>query len=270
MTVFEWLKASMIKLRDAGVDSPRRDCMVLVEDLLGKDRSWVNAHGEYELTEEQVASLDRQIKKRLNRVPLAYIRGKAWFYKRFFEVNLDVLIPRPESESFIELLLEMHKEKSLENSRIADIGTGSGALGITAALEIPGASVDLYDVSDAALDMARKNANNHEVPLGFYKSDLLDDLKDRYDILLANLPYVPDDLVTSPEIKAEPKLALFSGDDGLDHYQRFWQQTKDLGHKPKYILAESLEDQHGELEKMAKKAGYNLQKTEVLVQQFTL
>ncbi len=100
MTVFDWLQASMIKLRDAGVDSPRRDCMVLLEDLLDKDRSWVNAHGEHELTNEQTETLDRQMKKRLNRIPLAYIRGKAWFYKRFFEVNPDVLIPRPESESF--------------------------------------------------------------------------------------------------------------------------------------------------------------------------
>jgi release factor glutamine methyltransferase len=257
----------MIKLRDVGVDSPRRDCMVLLEDLLCKDRSWVNTHGEHELTSEQVASLDQQIKKRLNRVPLAYIRGKAWFYKRFFEVNPYVLIPRPESENFIETL----KDLNIKNSVIADIGTGSGCLGITAALEIPSATVDLYDIDPATLEVARQNAWQHEVEAHFYQSDLLENLRQaKYNILLANLPYVPDDLITSPEIKTEPNLALFSGKDGLDHYRKFWRQVCELGQKPQFILTESLESQHGELEKMARMAGYNLEKTEVLVQQFTL
>lgn len=265
MTVFEWLQASMVKLRDAGVDSPRRDCMVLLEDLLGKDRSWVNAHGEHILTDEQAAILDRQIKKRLNRIPLAYIRGKAWFYKRFFEVNADVLIPRPESESFIELLRAI----DLKNPRIADIGTGSGALGITAALELPDATVDLYDISTGALQIAAKNAAKHGLKLSCRQSDLLNGLSGSYDVLLANLPYVPEGLVTSPEIESEPSLALFSGDDGLLHYRKFWQQVSVLPSRPQYIMTEALEEQHTKTGQMANEAGYRWKQTDVLVQLFT-
>jgi release factor glutamine methyltransferase len=267
MTVLEWLQTSMIKLRDTGVDSPRRDCMVLIEDLLGKDRAWVNAHGEYKLADEQTTILNKQIKKRLNRIPLAYIRGKAWFYKRFFHVDPRVLIPRPESESFITIL----KDLDLENSIIADVGTGSGCLGITAALEIPGAAVHLYDIDPAALKVACQNARRHEIKAEFYQSDLLGDLRAaQYDVLAANLPYVPEGLVTSPEIEAEPKLALFSGKDGLDQYRRFWQQIESLDQKPKYILTESLQNQHSELEKLATQAGYDPNGTDLLVQSFKL
>jgi release factor glutamine methyltransferase len=266
MTVFAWLKASMVKLRDAGVDSPRRDCMVLLEDLLNKDRSWVNAHGEHKLTDKQITTLDQQIKKRLNRIPLAYIRGKAWFYKRFFTVNPDVLIPRPESESFIEILRIIE----INSPRIADIGTGSGALGITAALELSDASVDLYDISDEALAVAAMNVKKYDLALSCFKSDLLQNLKENYDILLANLPYVPESLVTSPEIETEPQIALFSGEDGLDHYRKFWQQVKNLSLKPQYILTEALENQHLSLSRMAEESGYRVCKTDVLVQQFRL
>ena len=107
MTIIDWLVPSMKKLAEAGADSPRSDCLVLIEDLLEKDRSWVVSHAEFELPKEQVKKLDAQIKRRIGREPLPYIRGKAWFWGRFFEVNPDVMIPRPESESFIELLKEI-------------------------------------------------------------------------------------------------------------------------------------------------------------------
>lgn len=260
----------MVRLRDAGVDSPRRDCMVLAEDLLEKDRSWVNAHGEHELTTEQVKHLNNMIDRRANREPLAYIRGKAWFYKRFFKVTPEVLIPRPESENFIELLLELRQKTSLKNPCVADIGTGSGALGVTAALEIPGSDVHLYDIDPAALEIAKQNAELHGLGLKCYESDLLAGLQHEYDVILANLPYVPEDLVTSPEIKTEPELALFSGPDGLDHYHKFWQQITKLKRRPRYILTESLETQHEALTEFAKLGGYELQETKVLVQVFRI
>ncbi|MBI5357350.1 peptide chain release factor N(5)-glutamine methyltransferase [Candidatus Saccharibacteria bacterium] len=255
----------MKKLVAAGVDSPRRDCLVLVEDLLDKDRSWVNAHAEYELNDEQISVLDEQLKRRINREPLAYIRGKAWFYKRFFEVNPDVLIPRPESESFIELL------KELDVGTVVDVGTGSGCLAITAKLELPQTQVFATDISSEALKVAQKNALNHKTEINFVQGNFLEPINEldleNYAIL-ANLPYVPNDLVTSPEIKTEPELALFSGTDGLDHYRQFWKQVNELHAKPKYILTESLENQHEQLEKLAKESSYRLLKTDVLVQLF--
>lgn len=267
MTIADWLIESMVRLRDTGVDSPRRDTLVLLEDTLKKDRAWVVAHPEQELSEERLETLGKLIDRRLKREPLAYIRGKSWFYGRFFEVNPSVMIPRPESEAFITLL------KDLQATEVIDIGTGSGCLAITAKLEIPNAKVTAVDVSPEALDVAKKNAESHNVDVEFLESDLLSSLISSIEsqtTIIANLPYVPDGMITSPEIATEPALALFSGNDGLNHYRKFWNQIHTLHKKPKNILNESLESQHSTISDMAKKSGYKLQKTEQLTQFFVL
>lgn len=269
MTIAEWLVGSMIRLRDAEVPNGRTDCLVLLTDLLSTDKSWVHTHPEHELDDLQVRELDFKLAKRTKRTPLAYIRGFTEFYGRLFTVNTQVLVPRPESESFIGILKAIEKE--FEIPRIADIGTGSGCLGITAALEIPEALVHMYDIDPNALGIAEHNARQYGLELHYFESDLLTDLqRGKYDILLANLPYVPKNLVTSPEIEKEPARALFSGIDGLSHYRKFWKQVRGLEFKPSYILAESLEKQHGANETLAKNAGYKLVRTDVLVQLFTI
>lgn len=323
VTILDWLLVSMRKLAEAGVDSPRRDCLVLMEDTISKDRAWIISHPEFELKQEQITALNDLIERRAEREPLAYIRGKVWFYKRFFSVNPGVLIPRPESESFINLLKEIYKssaqfhrfdamqgeteahtesykkydEGALEVStkqransniratgsasrqddapmNIVDIGTGSGALAITAKLELPSAEVFASDSGAEALLIARKNAAEHNVNVTFKKGSLLEPwvkkVFSKNAAVLANLPYVPVGMITSPEITKEPRAALFSGRDGLYHYREFWQQITDLKVKPEFVFTESLENQHMYLEGMAEKAGYTLQKTEVLVQQYKL
>lgn len=266
MTIAQWLTDAMQKLGDAGVDSPRRDALVLLEDTIDKDRAWVLSHPEYSLQCPTLETLDSLIERRINREPLAYIRGKAWFYKRFFTVTSDTLIPRPESESFIELI------KEIKPASIVDVGTGSGALAITAKLELPDSRVTATDISKEALKIAKQNAKTHDVEIEFLHGSLLEPIYNlkpvTYNLLMANLPYVPEDLITSPEIALEPAQALFSGKDGLDHYREFWQQITDLSNKPTYILTESLESQHEDVEKLAVVAGYKLQKTDVLVQLF--
>lgn len=277
MTIAEWLAETMDKLGQAGVDSPRRDALVLLEDVLEKDRAWVLAHPEHPVQEPTLYRVNELVERRVVREPLAYIRGKAWFYGRFFEVNPNVLIPRPESESFIDLLKQIVNSGQWTVDRdfvIVDIGTGSGALAITAKLEIPNSKVFATDVDEEAIRVAQNNAETHKVKIEFIKSDLLESLPSaNYQLpttILANLPYVPSELATSPEIEAEPKLALFSGKDGLDHYRKFWEQVAGLGFKPKYILTESLESQHKELQNLAKVANYELYKTEILVQVYKL
>ena len=267
MTIADWLIESMVRLRDTGVDSPRRDTLVLLEDTLKKDRAWVVAHPEQELSEERLETLGKLIDRRLKREPLAYIRGKSWFYGRFFEVNPSVMIPRPESEAFITLL------KDLQATEVIDIGTGSGCLAITAKLEIPNAKVTAVDVSPEALDVAKKNAKSHGVDVIFLESDLLTALVSTIHpqtTIIANLPYLPDGMITSPEIATEPALALFSGKDGLNHYRKFWNQINALEQKPMDVLIESLESQHGAVKALANKAGYKMQKTEQLTQFFVL
>lgn len=267
MTIAEWLAETMKKLGATGADSPRRDALVLLEDTLKKERSWVLAHADYELIEPQLTAVNSLIERRMKREPLAYIRGKAWFYGRFFIVDKNVLIPRPETETFIELI------KELSPSQLFDIGTGSGCIGVTAALEVPNLQVIATDTSSQALAIAKQNASELKATLGFAQTDLLSELLD-FDfssaVMAVNLPYVPDHWDSGPEVIAEPKEAVFSGDDGLDHYQRFWQQVAELENKPRYILTESLESQHNTIAQLAQEAGYELDKTAILIQQFKL
>lgn len=255
----------MIKLRDAGVDSPRRDALVLLEDTIRKDRAWVLAHHDFKLSMTNINAVDKLIERRLKREPLAYIRRKAWFYGRFFAVNKKVLIPRPESETFIDQL------KIIEPLEVIDIGTGSGVLAITAALELPNARVVATDTDSTALALAQKNATNHNVDIEFLLGSLLKPLQGRnldQSIIITNLPYVPAKLITSPEICHEPPQALFSGPDGLDHYREFWKQVSKLNHKPQIILTEALESQHRAMIELANTAGYSIDRTAILVQVF--
>jgi release factor glutamine methyltransferase len=265
MTIADWLISTMSELGAAGVDAPRRDSLVLLEDYLHKDRAWVVSHPEHVLSDKDLVALECPVQRRLNREPLAYIRGKAWFYGRFFAVNPSVMIPRPESEAFITLLKDLSFEK------IIDVGTGSGCLAITAKLEFPDCTVVATDISAGALDVAKGNAALHHIDISFIESDLLDSVVDGVTTktaVIANLPYVPSGLITSPEITHEPQLALFSGKDGLDYYRRFWQHVDRLKSRSPYVLSEALESQHKTQAELAQSAGYQLQKTEQLTQLF--
>ncbi len=265
VTILEWLVENMSVLQKAGVDSPRRDCLVLLEDTIEKDRAWVLSHPEYTLAKDHLKTLVKLTKRRIAREPLAYIRGKAWFYGRFFMVNHGVLIPRPESENFIEII------KNLNPTTVIDIGTGSGCLAITAKLELPKCCVYAYDISPKTLLVAKQNAGMHKVEVHLKASDLLENVNLALPtdvVIMANLPYVPDKLVTEPEISYEPEAALFSGEDGLDHFRRFWEQITDTSIKPQHILTESLYKQHEDMSKMANNAGYRLIQTQLLVQHF--
>lgn len=155
-----------------------------------------------------------------------------------------------------------------------DVGTGSGCLAITAAMELTGSRICAVDISDDALGVAHRNARNHDVSVKFYHGDLLEPIplsafQNFQSIVLANLPYVPDGLVTSPEITHEPAIALFAGADGLDIYQAFWDQISARKYKPLNILTESLESQHFALIDLAAKSGYNLAQTSGLIQHFS-
>lgn len=262
MTITEWLVENMKKLKQAGVDSPRRDCLVFLEDTLGKDRAWVVSNPEHRLQIQSLKTLSRLIDRRVGREPLAYIRGKAWFYGRLFYVDPSVMIPRPESEDFIEIIREINP------GELVDLGTGSGCLAITAKLELPKCSVFAYDIDQNALETARKNALKHRANIVFAQSDMLQHVANSPFTLVANLPYVPEGLITSPEIQHEPATALFSGKDGLNHYRRFWTEILNSLQQPQHILIESLENQHAYLKNLANKSGYTLSSTINLVQRF--
>lgn len=265
MRIDQWLSTATDKLEQAGIASARLDVLLMLEDALGKDRGWILAHSESEINHEQRNKLSRQIAKRSRHMPMAQIRGFSEFYGRRFLINKYVLEPRPESETMIELLKIL---KLARRPVIADVGTGSGALGITAKLEIPGAEVDLYDIDSNCLAVAKHNCTLHELHLHARKRDLLNRPLRRYDAVLANLPYVPTRWMTSPSIKMEPKLAIDGGQDGLDHYRRLFAQVSRQHSPPRFILTEALPPQHEALSKIAGEQGYQLKASQDFIQVF--
>ncbi len=268
-TVGSFLTNATSILAESGIMTARLDVLILLEDILGQNRANILAHPEQNVTTSQKETLDVLITKRQSRTPLAYLRGKTMFYGRIFLVTTDTLVPRPESEDMITILKTCLS--SSQSPSIADIGTGTGCLGLTAMLELPSSTSDLYDMSDKALVVAKKNAKLLGVsPTHYFEEDLLSNANERvYDALLANLPYVPDEYEINPDAAFEPRIALFAGKDGLDDYRIFWDQISHFESKPKFILTESIPDiQHRKLRDLAKQTGYELKQTSGFIQLF--
>jgi release factor glutamine methyltransferase len=241
----------------------KRPGLILLEDITKKDRSWILANPDHKLSNTQLKRLESRIKRRATHLPLAYVRGHTEFYGRKFLVNRYTLEPRPESETMIELLLKLPISTK---AKIADVGTGSGALGITAALEFSNPNVDLYDIDASALAVARHNLALHELHLHTRKSHLLRRHIRNYDVVLANLPYVPDHYKINQAAAMEPRIAIFGGKDGLDVYRSFFAQLHRFQWKPKYILTEALPTQHDKLAEIAENYNFKLYKAHDFVQ----
>lgn len=273
-TISEWLKQSDSSLLVAGISTARLDCLVLLEDEVGKDRGWLLSHPEFELQGSVLKKLSTKIAQRVQHVPLAYIRGHAEFYGREFVVNAHTLVPRPETETMVELVCKLVSSESAgEKAVIADIGTGSGAIAITAKLELPAADVIATDIDERCLEAARQNAQSLKADTSFLHGSLLKPLATHSlthspTILLCNLPYVPDNFQINTAATHEPRHALFGGPDGLDLYRELFEQTDSLATKPLYIFTESLPPQHEALAGIAKAAGYSLERTDDFIQLF--
>lgn len=275
-TIDNWLRQSTVKLQTVGIATARLDVLVLLCDELGRDKAWVLAHPEYVLKGSVVNKLHTKVMQRAQHIPLAYLRGKAEFYGREFVVNEHVLVPRPESEAMIELLKESVGRRSSgvdKEMLIVDVGTGSGCLAITAKLELPQTSVIATDIDPACLAVAKKNAQRLRADIEILCGDLLLSLPPIYHIpstvVLANLPYIPTAYPINKAAAHEPKLALFSGEDGLDHYRELFVQIVQQQARPHYIITEAMHQQHTALLHIASEAGYILHGTNGLAQAFT-
>lgn len=266
MTAGELLAQAEKQLQSAGISSARLDVLILLEDTLHKDRAWVLAHPETQLSSISAGRLMRKIERRAKHIPLAYIRGHTEFYGRSFKVNRHVLEPRPESETMIEILKKL---KLPPRPAIADVGTGNGAIGITAALEIPGSIVDLYDISAGCVAVAKHNVHLHELHLHVRKMNLLSRPLRPYDVVLANMPYVPDHWKINEAALHEPKIAIFGGPDGLDVYRKLFAQLARFTWKPEFVLTEALPPQHDRLAEVAAGFDFKLNQSDDFIQVFT-
>jgi release factor glutamine methyltransferase len=256
-------------LTKSGIATARLDALVLLEDNLKLDRAHILAEPDEPASESALRLFRKQINQRAEHLPLAYIRAKTEFYGREFVLTAQVLEPRPESEAMIE---EYSALPLKDSAAVIDVGTGSGAIIITAQLERPHALACATDISDACLHLAAKNAVRYNVKLDLYKGDLIKPIPpavwEREAIVLANLPYVPDSWQLNPPAMREPKIAIFGGPDGLRLYRRLFKQLLALSPMPQWVLTEALPPQHNELSVIAHNSGYKLIKTNDFIQVF--
>lgn len=274
MTVQQWLQKQTKVLQSAGIETARLDCLVLLEDATKHDRAWLLAHPEQILQSAEIAKLKTWVERRAAHEPLAYIRGKAEFYGRLFAVTHEVLVPRPESEGIIDLLLAYveHQATPTKDTAIVDVGTGSGCLAITAALELPTVQVSATDIDQACLTQAQYNAEQLGADCTFRQADLATDITPATDrlIVLANLPYVPTNYPINQAATHEPPRALFGGNDGLDLYRRLFEQITNYSLPVQAIITESLPEQHPSLAAIAAQYGYQLGQSTDLAQLFVV
>lgn len=249
----DWLNKASNSLKTVGIDSHKLDSELILSRAFDKDRSYIHANSEQYISSDICQTANKWLNDRKKRIPLAYIFGYREFYGRNFKVTKNTLIPRPESENIINLLLELIKPS---HKTLIDIGTGSGCLGITAKLEIPRLKIKLTDVSSKAIKVAKINAKNLMAKVSFQQVSLLNRQNQPVDIILANLPYVDKSWQCSPETAFEPSIALFSNDSGLELIKSMIKQASNIISTDGLIIIEAEPIQHKNIILYAKK--YNL------------
>jgi release factor glutamine methyltransferase len=250
------LRAALLQgqklLEEAVVLAPRLTAEVLLAHAIGCDRAWLYAHSDETLREVWWIHYGRYLHERIQGKPTQHITGRQEFFGRDFRVTPDVLIPRPETEHVIEAALA----RKAEAASIIDIGTGSGAIAVTLALEID-ARVTATDISSAALRIASENARRLDAPVHFVACDLAHSIASRsFDLVVSNPPYIPesDAEPLQREVRDhEPAVALFGGADGFNVYRRLIPEAgrllkpggwllMELGHKSAETVRAMLPD----------------------------
>lgn len=256
MNVRSLAAAAADRLNRARILEPRREAESLLAHALGKDAVWIVGHADDEVPSAKAKAYAAMIARRAAHVPFAYVVGERWFYGRRFRVTRDVLIPRPETELLVDGVLGQAPRGT---ATILDVGTGSGAVGLTLAAELPKADVLLLDVSKKALAVARMNAR--ALKLGRRVRIATTDVLRRtppepsagFRVVAANLPYLPTATWrrAAPEVRLrEPKLALVSGADGLDHYRALYEGLSRWKRPPELLAIEAEPEQFAELRRL--------------------
>jgi release factor glutamine methyltransferase len=227
------------------VPSPRLNSELLLRFVLDCDRAYLFAHPERLLTAEEQGRYDEVVRERALGCPTQYITGHQEFWGLDLIVSPAVLIPRPETEHVVETVLELVKQRDPQDRlRLVDVGTGSGCIALALATELPRAEIHACDISEEALEIARINAARLRLErrIQFRQSDLLSAYSaERFDFVASNPPYVGEleaDKVQKQVREFEPRIAVFSGQEGLDIYKRLIPQARKALHPGRWLVME--------------------------------
>lgn len=233
-------------------ESAALDAQVLVANIISRDRAWVLAHPEAPISAAHVIAFEAALARLESSEPLPYVLGEWEFYGLPFTITPDVLIPRPETELLVDLGLDWLK-KNPESRSVLEIGTGSGCIGVSLAVNQPDLQLLAIDVSGEALEVARVNVERHQVveQVTLQQGDLLSGIEGKYDLVCANLPYIPTEMLKSLEVFGrEPTLALDGGEQGLDLIIRLLAQAPKVL-APKGIILLEIKTSQGNSAKTA-------------------
>jgi len=269
MTIAELLKQSRTQL-DARSDSPQLDAEVLLCHVLQKARSHLHAWPEKTLEAAQLNTFKQLLQQRIAGQPMAYLTGHREFWSLDLKVNEHTLIPRPETELLIETLLERYPAES--NIRLADLGTGSGAIALAIASERPQWQIIATDIDQHSLALAKYNAQQHQLNhIDFLQGRWFEPLKTKqFDIIVSNPPYIPehDPHLEQGDVRFEPRRALSSGHDGLDDIRLLAAQAQQYLSAGGLLLVEHGYDQQPQLLDIFTKNHYkNIQQAQDMLNQ---
>ena len=231
MTIGSFHRELANRLSEKGTLDADLESEVIIRHVLGIDRSVFFRDLMRTITTHEEQSLEKIIKRRLLGEPLSYIIGTREFYSISLSVNHDVLIPRQETELLVETVLSFINESQLDNPRIVDVGTGSGAIAIALAINQPTALIDAVDISEKALKVAKSNIDKHGLNdrISLQMGDILASIHENdLDVIVSNPPYIPtgDISFLQGEVLLEPRVALDGGQDGLGVISRLlWEST---------------------------------------------
>ena len=228
MTIKQTLAKGMIILKSNNIDSPKLKARLLLQYVLKKTRQYLIVYDNEEVGKKEQWEYFVNIDKLAKGVPLQHITHTQEFMKMDFYVDENVLIPRPDTEILVEEVINIAKK--MDKPKILDLCTGSGAIAISIAKNVPNAEVYAVDISEKALDVASKNAQRLEAKVRFIKSDLFKNLKNmKFDIIVSNPPYIKKEDIKflSEDVQKEPQIALDGGYDGLDFYRKISKQAID-------------------------------------------
>ena len=251
-------------LKNSHIQTAQLDTEILMAKVLGSSREYTILNNHKELNDNKLRHFKRLIIERANRKPIAYFLNKKYFWDHEFYVNKNTLIPRPDTEVIIEVILRLNKNKNSMN--ILDIGVGSGCILLTILKEKKNFYGTGIDISKKTLDICRINAKklNVEQRTKFYKSDVDKFTQGKYDLIVSNPPYIKScDLkyLESDVINFEPKLALDGGLDGLSEIRKVIKKSSELIKKNGKLILEVGFNQKNKVIKLLKKKGFYINST---------
>ena len=255
MTFREAIQFGEEKLNSAGIEDAKHDAWLLLTFICKIDRTFYYVHMDEEMPVEQLAEYENVLNKRAEHVPLQYITGEQEFMGIPFRVNESVLIPRQDTETLVEEALKV----VCPGMKVLDMCTGSGCILISILKNVVDVEGYGYDISKQAINVAKENAKLNNVNASFERSDLFEDVTDKFDVIVSNPPYIPTDVIGGlmPEVAVyEPMQALDGKEDGLHFYRRIVEKAADYLNPGGKLLFEIGHDQGESVSGLMKEAGY--------------